>query len=504
MDVDRPPYGSLEFPSSTNRARYSRMAAAGTAMRIAPGVYVVGSQLPPAETGRHHLLAVVAHVLPGGVLCGRSALTGGLPNDGRLYVAAPPGARKASLRMPGVTVEPVVGPGPLPGDLQMPHGLWLSGNARKLVENIDVRGRRPRHRAGTEVTEDHVDSIARTGGAGAIERVLRELDVIAGSFDPQAVDAVRSRLVAVLGTATGVVRSRRLRARLTGAPFDASRIDSLRRVVAELQDIAPQHLLGGDESRQRWLAFYEAYFSNFIEGTEFDLDEARAIAINRAEAVERPADAHDVAATYRLATDAVDRCRVPADGGELIELLRDRHAVLMAARPERRPGMFKERLNFAGGYQFVEPALVPGTLTAGFDVLAEIVDPLRRAVAMMVLVTEVHPFDDGNGRVARLAANAELTRGGQVRLIIPTVYRNNYLSGLTAVSLGRPGATRSLWSILEFAQRWTAAVDWGDYDDARAQLTGCHAFLDARYAESQAVRLELPSHRPDTPPPFST
>jgi hypothetical protein len=166
--------------------------------------------------------------------------------------------------------------------------------------------------------------------------------------------------------------------------------------------------------------------------------------------------------------------------------------------------MFKERLNFAGGYQFVEPALVPGTLTAGFDVLAEIIDPLRRAVAMMVLVTEVHPFDDGNGRVARLAANAELTRGGQVRLIIPTVYRNNYLSGLTAVSLGRPGATRSLWSILEFAQRWTASVDWGDYDDARAQLTGCHAFLDARYAESQAVRLELPNYRPDTPPPFST
>ena len=34
---------------------------------------------------------------------------------------------------------------------------------------------------------------------------------------------------------------------------------------------------------------------------------------------------------------------------------------------------------------------------------------------MMFLVAEVHPFADGNGRVARVMMNAELIAGGQQR-----------------------------------------------------------------------------------------
>lgn len=52
---------------------------------------------------------------------------------------------------------------------------------------------------------------------------------------------------------------------------------------------------------------------------------------------------------------------------------------------------------------------------------------------MMLLLTEVHPFDDGNGRVARILANAELSTG-QVRIVIPSSYRNDYLAGLNGVS----------------------------------------------------------------------
>jgi Fic family protein len=199
-----------------------------------------------------------------------------------------------------------------------------------------------------------------------------------------------------------------------------------------------------------------------------------------------------VTATYLLASDPSDRVRAPTNGDELVEILRYRHSVLMAGRPDKHPGDFKQTMNFAGGYQFVEPALVAGTLIAGFDEMAGLVDPFARAVAMMILVTEVHPFDDGNGRVARLMANSELSRAGQMRIIIPTVYRNNYLAGLRAVSNARVGAARSLHSIMEFAQRWVTAVDWGDYDDARLQMEQTNAFTDPTYADSQEIRLELP------------
>ena len=39
--------------------------------------------------------------------------------------------------------------------------------------------------------------------------------------------------------------------------------------------------------------------------------------------------------------------------------------------------------------------------------MASLDDPIARAIYMMFLVSEVHPFDDGNGRMARIMMNAE-------------------------------------------------------------------------------------------------
>jgi hypothetical protein len=197
-------------------------------------------------------------------------------------------------------------------------------------------------------------------------------------------------------------------------------------------------------ARWEWLAFFEAYFSNF--GT----------------------------------------------GEELVVLLRERHAVLMAARSDKRPVELKEVLNFAGGYQFVEPALVEGTLVKGFGVLEPLRSPLARAAAMMALITECHPFDDGNGRVAHLAANAELSVAGEVRLVIPTVYRYNYLAALSGFS-NRAGHREQLIAVLEFAQRWSAAVGWSSYQVAHEVLIACNAYVDPNRSETQNLRLVMPT-----------
>ncbi len=53
------------------------------------------------------------------------------------------------------------------------------------------------------------------------------------------------------------------------------------------------------------------------------------------------------------------------------------------------------------------PELVPGTLREGFERIQAVAHPLARAAMAMFLVTEVHPFMDGNGRTARLAMHAE-------------------------------------------------------------------------------------------------
>ena len=490
-----PPHGLLEFAGPNNKVRLSRAAKTGRALRLATGVYAVGATLPPADVAHQHRFELISHYWPDGVICASSAIAGGGAVDGILYVATS-GGRQAPLVLPGMTIQPVPGPGPLPGDTDMPAGTRMSGAVRALVENVSTGPGRPaRHRAGLRAVEDRIEMYARSAGAGRIRSLLDQLDVIAGSFDQAAVEAVRTRLAATLTTFNGTapqVSSPLLAARIAGAPFDGHRITMIEQLIEVLTARPPTpRPVTLPTERWAWLPFFEAYFSNFIEGTKFDVDDARAIAIDGISFDGKLEDSHDIAATYRLAVDTADRVRVPTSGKDLVEILRERHRVLMAARPDKHPGELKSRRSFAGGYEFVAPELVVGTLDRGFVTLRQLHDPLARAVAMMALVTECHPFDDGNGRVARLTANAELSAAGEVRIVIPTVYRNNYLTGLGALSNGT-GKGEPLVAVLEYAQRWTGAVDWSDYTATNAILMTCNAFEDAVQAEAAGRRLRMP------------
>src|ERR1035437_2126671 len=140
---------------------------------------------------------------------------------------------------------------------------------------------------------------------------------------------------------------------------------------------------------------------------------------------------------------------------------------------------------------FVTPELIEGTLAKGFEIYRSLATPLHRAIFMMFLISEVHPFADGNGRAARIMMNAELAATGESRIIVPTVYRNNYLMALKALSQnGIPGA---LVRTLDFAQRYTAAVDFAALDRARFILDRTHAFADPNEADAAGIRLTLPT-----------
>jgi Fic family protein len=238
------------------------------------------------------------------------------------------------------------------------------------------------------------------------------------------------------------------------------------------------------------LPFYEAYFSNFIEGTEFTVDEAAQIVFDGKVPAGRSQDAHDVLGTYEIVRDSVEMATVPRTGDGLIELLQSRHAVLMGSRPEKNPGRFKTRANRAGLTEFVAPDLVEGTLRRGLDLAQGLTSPFDRAVYMMFLVAEVHPFDDGNGRIARIMMNAELVAGGETRIIIPIVYRANYLSALKGAT--HNGTYGALIKVLSFARRYTARIDFSARAPAEADLHRTNAFHDAADAESRGVRLTLP------------
>jgi fido (protein-threonine AMPylation protein) len=109
---------------------------------------------------------------------------------------------------------------------------------------------------------------------------------------------------------------------------------------------------------------------------------------------------------------------------------------------------------------------------------------------MMFLISEVHPFADGNGRVGRIMMNAELVSRSEQRIIIPTVYRNNYLSALRALS--HNAISDPLIRVLDFAQRYTLGIHCDSFNAARLDLERTHAFMDSKEAEEKGLRLILP------------
>ena len=78
--------------------------------------------------------------------------------------------------------------------------------------------------------------------------------------------------------------------------------------------------------------------------------------------------------------------------------------------------------------------------------------PFARAVFMMFLVSEVHPFVDGNGRIARIMMSAELAAAGEERIIVPTAYRSNYLTALKPPS--QSGQPTPIVRTLDFTRKW--------------------------------------------------
>ncbi len=455
--------------------------------RLARGIYTRSFD-EPERIVRRNLWPIVAHLMPGAVItdrCGRTHQ----PSDGVLTVVH---GRARPVKLPGLVIEPRSGPGPMPGDVPLPFALWGASDARAILENLGGSGPRFMDKDGVEAWI--VDIASRGNGAERLNAIRDAARGLAPALRRQAAFArMNSVISAALTTAPAPEgASTALVAFAAGAPYDRLRVERFRSLAAVLVNLAPQPLpaLPADSGRRVLLPFYEAYFSNYIEGTEFTLDEAAGIVFDERVPANRPKDAHDILGTYHLVADLAEMRVTPKSADDLVALLRDRHGRMLEARREALPGRWKELANHAGSSHFVDPNLVETTLRAGFAEGERLLDPFARALFLMFLVSEVHPFADGNGRMARIMMNAEFETARQVRAIVPTVYRLNYLAALKGAT--HNGVFESYISTMDFARHWTARIDFSSREAAERDLSVTNALRDPNEAESYGVRLRMP------------
>ena len=137
---------------------------------------------------------------------------------------------------------------------------------------------------------------------------------------------------------------------------------------------------------------------------------------------------------------------------------------------------FKDKNNRAGETHFMDFNLVKGTLIKGFDYYQVLKDPFTRAAYIMFMISEIHPFLDGNGRIARVMMNAELVKEKQTKIIIPTVYREDYLGALRRLTRQKDPIVYV--RMLQRAQEFSATINGKDMNKAEIYLEACNAFKE--------------------------
>lgn len=483
--------------SSDESGTLTRRVQRGTLRRLHRGIYTEDLTTSPEELVRRNAWEILGTLIPGAVITDRTARNPRLPLvGGQAFIFCARSGRRRRIDLPGLTIIARPGAPAQLDEVPFHSGLFLASEPRAVLENARRSAASkdlPPSTLSRSELDDWIAYLATVRGDVRLRSIRDRIRELALELVLPEESALVDRLIgAALGTREISTDSPALAAHISQRPYDQVRVELFEMIVDELASQGPHIVpapVAGDE-RATLAPFFEAWFSNYIEGTEFTLEEARRVVYeDEIPAGHSPADAHDVRGTFQLVNDDHEMTTRAQSAEEFIELLCSRHNVVMGGRPYKRPGQFKELRNQVGSLVFVEPQLAEGTLIEGWNLASRLDDPFARATFSMFLVAEVHPFDDGNGRIARVTMNSELVGAGQQRIIVPTVARYEYLNALKAASIH--GRIDSLTSVLTFAQRWTAQVDWSSFDAATADLVQTNAMADARDAYDRGIRLRL-------------
>ena len=456
-----------------------RLEKEGKLRQIAPKVFTPLKDEPDEAIIKRNIFLILGHQYPGILLSHRSALEYTPTSSGDLF-ATYNYPRKVVL--PGITVNILKGKGPIAGDNPFTKDLYVSQQERAILENLQ-ESRKPGPESKTLTLpeiEEKLEQIVQVKGEEGLNAFRDKARSIAEKLDmPKEFIKLNKLIGAILTTKPSSVLSSPVAiARAYGHPYDKSRTELLEKLFITLQQsefpVRPEANMTINAFRN--FGFWEAYFSNFIEGTRFAVDEAKQIISTGEPMKTRDEDSHNILGTYKIVSSRQEMKMVPDTPEDMLEILQYRHKLLLSARDYKKPGEFKNKNNQAGDTYFVDYQLVRGTLIRGFDYYRNLRDPFAKAAYMMFLVSEVHPFNDGNGRIARVMMNAELTTAGQSKIIIPNVYRIDYLGALR--KLTRQQDTEVYIRMLQRAHLFSSTIKGESMDEMQNILMESHAFLE--------------------------
>ena len=472
----------LIFTSGDRKERYkiSKLLKEKKIRKLAPRIYSTNLEENPSEIVKRNILEILSNLYSGAVLSHRSAFEFKPTSTNQIFVTH---SYTKKIKLPGVTINFLKGNGPVKGDNKLFGELYTSSKERAFLENLQITKKIGPDSKSLSISqiEEKLDDILRIHGESGLNSLRDKAKELADVLKMEKEYLVLNKIIgALLSTKPSkILKSAVALSRAAGLPYDKKRIELFEILFTYLHNKEFRSYPDKNISYNsfRHFAFFESYFSNYIEGTVFEVSEAKKIIDTGVPMSNRSGDSHDILGTYRIVSNKNEIGVIPDDANNFLDLLQTRHKTLMSARTDKNPGQFKEVNNKAGNTHFVDSKLVRGTLVRGFEYYKALNDSFTRAAYIMFLVSEVHPFDDGNGRIARVMMNAELVNAGQSKIIIPTVYRDDYL--LTIKKLTNQSEPNSYIEMLTKAHEFSNNLHFENYDDLYNYLESHNAFYES-------------------------
>ena len=471
----------------------------GKIRKIAPRIYTSNLRDSVEYIIKRHFFDILKWRFPNAVISHRSAPELRPTESGNFFLTSNYSKKITDLR--GITLIVMEGKPALESDVNL-GGIYASSEWRWVLENMQIS----RKKGGESKTFpiEHIENklekiIIREGeeGINKFRDKAREIAEKLG-FDDEF-KKLNSIISALLNThSVKSLTSSSAKARATGMPYDANRVEMFEILYDRLKDyyFPERPEKNTSEDSFRLFSFFEAYFSNYIEGTKFIVEDAKKIVDTGIAIPKRIKDSHDILGTFQIVSNSYEMSITPTTAENLIDILKHRHLTMMLGRAEEvNAGEFKRKNNQAGNTEFVDFTLVEGTLKQGFKYYTALNDPMAKAIFMMFMVSEIHPFTDGNGRISRIMGNAELFKSGLSKIIVPTVYREDYIMSLKKFTNRKEPDT--FIRVMDKLQYFSNNIFGNNFDELNNYFKATNAYKEPSEGKLKIVERSMPDTKLD-------
>ena len=286
----------------------SYMLQKGKLKSIAPRIYTTNLFDSPERIIKNNLLDILGWRFPNGLLSYKSALLLKPTEQGNIYITAD--VSRVIKDYPGVTVIVNKGKGPIDTDIKLGEtGLYAASEERWLLECMQpTRINKSGENKSFDLTfiETRLEGKLQAAGEDRFNNFRDKIRIVSEKLGMDSEFQMLNKIFsALLNTHNSDILTTDIaKARAAGVPYDNKRIKLFEILYEKIANMAFEPIPAKYPTEQSFynFAFFEGYFSNFIEGTTFTFEQAKSIVDTGISIPKRIEDSHDIIGTYKINT----------------------------------------------------------------------------------------------------------------------------------------------------------------------------------------------------------